>query len=151
MLLPFLLIRVEHWTDILPPTLLVALGMAACVAPLTTAVMASVDTDHVGAASGFNSAVARIAGLVATALLGFVFARQGSAEGLWPPSGSLRSSAARQQRWPRYVRYEPPATDCARAYEHLSRSDSVARDAAAVTKEGFQLHVKASCAEVMEP
>ena len=72
---------VDYWTDILPPTLLVALGMGACVAPLTTTVMASVDTDHVGAASGFNSAVARIAGLVATALLGFVFARQGSAEG----------------------------------------------------------------------
>ena len=69
---------VDYWTDILPPTLLVALGMGASVAPLTTTVMASVDTDHVGAASGFNSAVARIAGLVATALLGFVFARQGS-------------------------------------------------------------------------
>ena len=69
---------VDYWTDILPPTLLVALGMGASVAPLTTTVMASVDTDHVGAASGFNSAVARIAGLVATALLGFVLARQGS-------------------------------------------------------------------------
>ncbi len=69
----------NYWTDILPPTLLVALGMGCSAAPLTTTVMASVDTDHVGAASGFNSAVARIAGLVATALLGFVFARQDSA------------------------------------------------------------------------
>ncbi len=48
--------------------------MAICVAPLTTTVIASVDVDHVGAASGFNSALARIGGLVATALLGFVFA-----------------------------------------------------------------------------
>lgn len=54
--------------------------MSLCVAPLTTSVMASVDADRVGAASGFNSAVARIAGLIATALLGFVFAQQGSAE-----------------------------------------------------------------------
>lgn len=68
----------NYWTDILPPTLLVALGMGASAAPLTTTVMASVDLDHVGAASGLNSAVARIAGLVATALLGFVFAREGS-------------------------------------------------------------------------
>ena len=52
--------------------------MGACVAPLTAAVMASVDADHVGLASGFNSAVARIAGLIATALLAFVFARQGT-------------------------------------------------------------------------
>jgi EmrB/QacA subfamily drug resistance transporter len=71
---------VSYWTDVLPPTLLVALGMGSCVAPLTTSVMASVDTRHVGIASGFNSAVARIAGLIATALLGFVFARQDSAE-----------------------------------------------------------------------
>jgi MFS family permease len=70
-----------YWLDIFPPTLLVALGMGACVAPLTTAVMSAVDTDQVGLASGFNSAVARVAGLVATASLGFVFSRQGSAAG----------------------------------------------------------------------
>jgi MFS family permease len=69
-----------YWLDVFPPTLLVALGMGACVAPLTTSVMVSVDADHVGLASGFNSAVARVAGLIATALLGFVFARQESAE-----------------------------------------------------------------------
>jgi hypothetical protein len=71
-------VNAGYWLDIFPPTLLVALGMGVCVAPLTTSVMAAVDTDHVGIASGFNSAVARIAGLVATALLGFVFARQDS-------------------------------------------------------------------------
>ena len=71
---------VEYWIDILPPTLLVALGMGVCVAPLTTSVMASVDTGHVGVASGFNNATARIAGLVATALLGLVFAKQDSSQ-----------------------------------------------------------------------
>lgn len=71
---------VGYWTHVLPPTLLVALGMGACVAPLTTAVIASVNKDHVGIASGFNNAVARIAGLIATASLSFVFIRQGSAE-----------------------------------------------------------------------
>jgi EmrB/QacA subfamily drug resistance transporter len=69
---------IDYWLDIFPPTLLVGLGMVVCVAPLTTSVMASVDTDHVGVASGFNNATARIAGLVATALLGLVFASQGS-------------------------------------------------------------------------
>jgi hypothetical protein len=45
------------------------------VAPLTTGIMESVDAEHVGIAAGSNSAVARIAGLIATSLLGFVFAR----------------------------------------------------------------------------
>ncbi|MEP6885890.1 MAG: MFS transporter [Gammaproteobacteria bacterium] len=70
---------VSYWLDIFPPTLLVALGMGACVAPLTTSVLSSVNANHVGLASGFNSAVARIASLIVTALLGFVFARQESA------------------------------------------------------------------------
>lgn len=63
----------RYVTEILPPTLLIALGMAVSVAPLTTSVMGSVDAAHVGSASGFNSAMARIGGLVATGLLGFVF------------------------------------------------------------------------------
>jgi EmrB/QacA subfamily drug resistance transporter len=69
----------DYWSDILPATFLVGIGMGISVAPLTTAVMASVDTGHTGAASGFNSAAARVAGLIATALLGFVFALQGNA------------------------------------------------------------------------
>jgi len=72
----------NYWTEVLPATLAVAVGMAICVAPLTTTVIGSVDADHVGAASGFNSAVARIGGLIATALLGFVFASQGSRDAL---------------------------------------------------------------------
>jgi predicted MFS family arabinose efflux permease len=68
----------SYWREVLPATLVVALGMAVCVAPLTTTVMSSVDADHVGAASGFNSAIARLGGLIATALLGFVFADQDS-------------------------------------------------------------------------
>ena len=66
--------HVDYWSEVFPATLALGIGMGIAVAPLTTTVMASVDGDHMGAASGFNSAVARIAGLVATALLGFVFA-----------------------------------------------------------------------------
>jgi EmrB/QacA subfamily drug resistance transporter len=73
---------IDYWRDILPPTLIVAIGMAISVAPLTTSVMGSVDADHVGAASGFNSALARIGGLIATALLGFVFAATDAADAL---------------------------------------------------------------------
>lgn len=69
---------IDYWKDVLPGTLLVAVGMALCVAPLTTAVMDAVDATHIGAASGLNSATARVGGLIASALLAFVFVRQGS-------------------------------------------------------------------------
>src|SRR6202030_2471559 len=59
---------------VFPAMAVIALGMAAAVAPLTTAVLMSVDSHHTGAASGLNSAVARTGGLIATALIGPVIA-----------------------------------------------------------------------------
>jgi predicted MFS family arabinose efflux permease len=58
----------SYWAATLPAMLLISLGMAGAVAPLTTAVLGSVDAQHSGIASGFNSAVARTGGLIATAL-----------------------------------------------------------------------------------
>jgi EmrB/QacA subfamily drug resistance transporter len=67
----------SYWTTLFPALIVVAIGMAGAVAPLTTAVMASVDARHVGTANGFNSAIARTGGLIATALLGSVLAASG--------------------------------------------------------------------------
>jgi EmrB/QacA subfamily drug resistance transporter len=69
----------SYWTTLFPALVVVAIGMAGAVAPLTTAVMASVDARHVGTANGFNSAIARTGGLIATALLGSVLAASGQA------------------------------------------------------------------------
>ncbi|MFX7548780.1 MFS transporter, partial [Acinetobacter baumannii] len=41
----------SYWRDVLPAMIVIALGMAGAVAPLTTAVLMSVDEHHVGAAS----------------------------------------------------------------------------------------------------
>ncbi|RAY14666.1 MFS transporter [Actinomadura craniellae] len=54
---------------VLPGVLVFGLGMALTVAPLTSTVLASVDEGHVGAASGANNAVARLANLLAVAVL----------------------------------------------------------------------------------
>ena len=71
--------RASYWTSMLPAVLAIALGMAGAVAPLTAAVLSSTDDRHMGTASGFNSAIARIGGLIATALAGAVIARTGAA------------------------------------------------------------------------
>jgi predicted MFS family arabinose efflux permease len=68
----------SYWTTLFPALVIVATGMAGAVAPLTTAVMASVDARHVGTANGFNSAIARTGGLIATASLGSVLAASGA-------------------------------------------------------------------------
>lgn len=69
----------SYWTTTLPAMLVIAIGMAVAVAPLTTAVLSSVDAAHSGVASGFNSAVARAGGLFTTALLAAVLGAQGAA------------------------------------------------------------------------
>jgi EmrB/QacA subfamily drug resistance transporter len=69
----------SYWAAAFPTILVMALGMTIAVAPLTASVLGSVEEKHVAMASGFNSAVARTGGLIATALLGAVLAQTGAA------------------------------------------------------------------------
>ncbi len=69
----------SYWAATFPAMLVISLGMAGAVAPLTTAVLGSVDAQHSGIASGFNSAVARTGGLIATALASAILAAHGQA------------------------------------------------------------------------
>jgi EmrB/QacA subfamily drug resistance transporter len=68
--------HVDYWTDLLPPLTGFAVGLALTVAPLTTTVLSDAGPGDAGIASGVNNAVARIAGLVAIAVVGLVVANE---------------------------------------------------------------------------
>ncbi|MFZ0343268.1 MAG: MFS transporter [Gaiellaceae bacterium] len=68
---------VTYWVDVLPALLVFSLGLSLTVAPLTTTVLADARAGDAGVASGVNNAIARIAGLLAIAILGILAAGGG--------------------------------------------------------------------------
>jgi len=93
-----LLLRVgsdaDYVTDVLPGILVFGLGLSATVAPLTATVLDAVEERHVGIASGVNNAVARVAGLLAIAVLGAVISARFAALAPDVSGGPLTADAA---------------------------------------------------------
>jgi len=67
---------VAYWTELFPGIVVFGVGLSMTVAPLTTAVLGSIDSANAGVASAINNAVARIAGLLAIALIGLAVGAQ---------------------------------------------------------------------------
>jgi MFS family permease len=100
----------SYWTTFFPGLLVLGIGMAITVAPLTTTVMTSIDDQrHAGTASGINNAISRVAGLLAIALFGgisiFVFARALDTR-LVPEGATVRSEMMAQSA--KLAEAEPP-------------------------------------------
>ncbi|MFC9918735.1 MFS transporter [Agromyces binzhouensis] len=74
-------VPVQYWWQVFPGMVVVGLGMAMTVAPLTSAILGAVDPTRAGIGSAVNNAVARIAGLVAVASIGVIVAGALDVEG----------------------------------------------------------------------
>lgn len=59
----------SYWWQVLPSMVVLGLGLAITVAPLTSAILGAIDSERSGIASAVNNAVARVAGLVTIAAL----------------------------------------------------------------------------------
>ncbi|RJE87098.1 MFS transporter [Paracoccus onubensis] len=88
----------SFWFAVFPSMIVMGLGMALVVSPLSTAVMTSVEDEDTGAASGINNAISRVAGLIAVAAMGSLAAyrytsmlgdKTASIPGFGEPSGEL--------------------------------------------------------------
>ncbi|HXB95890.1 MAG TPA: MFS transporter [Puia sp.] len=90
----------DFWTSFLPGILVLGLGMAFTVAPLTTTVMRSVSNLHSGVASGINNAMTRISNVFANAIFGalavllFTGILQQRLDGMMLPAGVKQAAIA---------------------------------------------------------
>jgi EmrB/QacA subfamily drug resistance transporter len=112
----------DYLTDVLPCVVLFGLGLAATVTPLTATVLAGAEHRHAGIASGVNNAIARVAGLLAIAVVGAVVAGIYSADlsnGKQIPPDVL----AQAERRPFVLPSNIDASS--KSYDHASEQSSV--------------------------
>jgi predicted MFS family arabinose efflux permease len=124
--------QADYWTQVLPGVVVFALGLSSTVAPLTATVLGSVEEKHSGVASGANNAIARVAGLLAIAVLGAVVAGafSGKVDSELPGARSAAVSAAVAEAKARSITTAPadrvPASERARVHTALADASTSA-------------------------
>lgn len=111
-----------YFFHVLPGTLVFGLGMTVMVAPLTTALMASVPSRHAGIASAFNNAVSRLGPQLVGGIV-FIVVSTGFYSGLAERVPGLDVSRAETRTL--YSPLNPPAAGVTEAAADASRAASV--------------------------
>jgi EmrB/QacA subfamily drug resistance transporter len=62
----------DYWLQVLPAVLVFGVGLTLTVSPLTSAILGSISHERAGTGSAVNNAVARVAALVLTAMVGVI-------------------------------------------------------------------------------
>lgn len=62
----------SYWWQVLPSMIVMGLGLAITVAPLTSTILGAIDSERSGIASAVNNAVSRVAGLIVIAMLAVI-------------------------------------------------------------------------------
>jgi EmrB/QacA subfamily drug resistance transporter len=71
----------NYWLNLFPGIVIFGIGLSLTVAPLTSAVLGSIDSKQAGIGSAINNAVARIAGLLGVAFIGVIVASRINIDG----------------------------------------------------------------------
>ncbi len=117
----------SFWGNAFPAMVVMGLGMALVVSPLSAVVMTVVDDDRTGSASGINNAVSRVAGLIAVASMGAVAS--------WVYASAIGADAASM---PEFGAMAPAGLDTAFESIRIAASDT-AFAAVAYVSAGFCL------------
>jgi len=73
----------NYWLELLPGILLFGVGLSVTVAPLTSAILGSIKSSQAGIGSAVNNAAARIAGLLAIAMIGLFVGKNIDQDGFY--------------------------------------------------------------------
>lgn len=112
----------DYFTEVLPAVVLFGLGLAATVTPLTATVLAGAEHRHAGIASGVNNAIARVAGLLAIAVVGAVVAGMYASD-LGKNAGIPPSVLEQAERRPFVLPSD--IEESAAKFDHVSEQSSV--------------------------
>jgi hypothetical protein len=126
----------DYVTGVLPGVTVFGLGLAATVAPLTATALDSVEEHNVGVASGINNGVARVAGLLAIAVVGAVIA--GSFESTIDDELASASLSPRAERSVEDAK-EKPLGSARTAGLDTAEADEVTAAATTASERGFHL------------